>query len=94
MALWGEMYPLDVALLPIGGVFTMGPAQAAMACKLLNARHVIPMHWGTFPVLEQNTARFTTALAQLAPFCKPLLLAPGEACHFSGPDTAARLGKA
>ena len=94
MALWGEMYPLDVALLPMGGVFTMGPAQAAMACKLLNARHVIPMHWGTFAVLEQNTARFCTALPQLAPACKPLLLAPGESCHFPGPDEAARQGRA
>ncbi len=94
MALWGEMYPLDVALLPMGGIFTMGPAQAAMACKLLHARHVIPMHWGTFPVLEQNTARFTTALPQLAPFCKPLLLSPGESCRFPGPDEPAHLGRA
>ena len=82
MALWGDMYPLDVALLPIGGVFTMGPAQAAMACKLLNAPNVIPMHWGTFPVLEQNTQRFTRALPQLAPMCKALLLKPGESRSF------------
>ena len=94
MALWGEMYPLDLALLPMGGVFTMGPAQAAMACKLLGARHVIPMHWGTFPVLEQNTARFSTALPQLAPFCKPLLLSPGQSCHFDGPDQPAKPGRA
>ena len=94
MALWGEMYPLDLALLPMGGVFTMGPAQAAMACKLLGARHVIPMHWGTFPVLEQNTSRFSTALPQLAPFCKPLLLSPGQSCHFDGPDQPAKPGRA
>jgi L-ascorbate metabolism protein UlaG (beta-lactamase superfamily) len=94
MALWGEMYPLDVAMLPIGGIFTMGPAQAAMACKLLNASHVIPMHWGTFPVLEQNTARFATALSRLAPACKPLFLNPNGACYFPGPDEAARLGRA
>ena len=78
MALWGELCPLDLALLPIGGVFTMGPAQAAMACKILGATQVIPMHWGTFPVLAQNTAEFTAALSQLAPACKPLLLSPGE----------------
>ena len=82
MALWGEMYPIDVALLPIGGVFTMGPAQAAMACKLLDVPTVIPMHWGTFPVLEQNTQRFTRALPRLAPMCKALVLKPGESRTF------------
>ncbi|RPJ50955.1 MAG: hypothetical protein EHM23_34685, partial [Acidobacteria bacterium] len=41
----------DVVLLPIGGLFTMDPRQAAYACRLMNARKVIPTHYGTFPPL-------------------------------------------
>jgi L-ascorbate metabolism protein UlaG (beta-lactamase superfamily) len=51
MKLIGEMYKPDVACLPIGDVFTMGPREAAMAIKLLGVKHVIPMHYATFPVL-------------------------------------------
>ncbi|MEG2173501.1 MAG: metal-dependent hydrolase [Desulfovibrionaceae bacterium] len=62
MALWGNMYSLDVALLPIGGTFTMDAAQAAVACTLLRPHYVIPMHWGTFPVLADSTEPFKEAL--------------------------------
>ncbi len=48
MRLIGEMYKPDVALLPIGGLFTMGPREAAKACTLINPRYIIPMHYGTF----------------------------------------------
>ncbi len=51
MKLIGELYAPDIALLPIGGHFTMGPREAALAIRLLGVRHVIPMHFGTFPVL-------------------------------------------
>ncbi|MFZ0523629.1 MAG: metal-dependent hydrolase [Candidatus Acidiferrales bacterium] len=51
MKLIGELYAPDVALLPIGDYYTMGPREAAMAIRFLNVRHVIPMHFGTFPVL-------------------------------------------
>jgi L-ascorbate metabolism protein UlaG (beta-lactamase superfamily) len=51
MKLIGELYPPDVALLPIGDHYTMGPREAAMAIRFLNVRHVIPMHFGTFPQL-------------------------------------------
>lgn len=51
MKIIGELYAPDVALLPIGDHFTMGPREAALAVRLLNVRHVIPMHYGTFPVL-------------------------------------------
>jgi L-ascorbate metabolism protein UlaG (beta-lactamase superfamily) len=51
MKLIGEMYKPDVALLPIGDVFTMGPREAAMAIRLLGVKHVIPMHYATFPLL-------------------------------------------
>jgi len=78
MRLLGEMYPLDLALLPIGGHFTMDPYQAAWACKLLKCRRVLPMHWGTFPVLEAGTKRFGELLNEHAPDVELVDLAPGE----------------
>jgi len=51
MKLISELYAPDVALLPIGDHFTMGPREAALAIRLLGVRHVIPIHHGTFPVL-------------------------------------------
>jgi L-ascorbate metabolism protein UlaG (beta-lactamase superfamily) len=51
MKIIGELYAPDLALLPIGDHYTMGPREAALAVRLLNIRHVVPMHYGTFPVL-------------------------------------------
>jgi len=51
MSLIGEMYRPEVAFLPIGDRFTMDPAAAARACALLGVKQVVPMHWGTFPLL-------------------------------------------
>jgi len=51
MALIRELYAPDLVMLPIGDLFTMGPREAAHACKLLKPKAVIPMHFGTFPVL-------------------------------------------
>jgi L-ascorbate metabolism protein UlaG (beta-lactamase superfamily) len=51
MRLIRELYSPAIAFLPIGDRFTMDPAQAAKACELLGVRQVVPMHWGTFPLL-------------------------------------------
>jgi L-ascorbate metabolism protein UlaG (beta-lactamase superfamily) len=51
MKIIGDLYAPDVALLPIGDHYTMGPREAALAVRLLNVQHVVPMHFGTFPVL-------------------------------------------
>jgi L-ascorbate metabolism protein UlaG (beta-lactamase superfamily) len=51
MQLIRELYHPDLVILPIGDLFTMGPREAAAACRLLSARKVIPMHFGTFPAL-------------------------------------------
>ncbi len=51
MKLIAELYEPEVAILPIGDHYTMGPREAAMAIRLLNVKHVVPMHYGTFPVL-------------------------------------------
>ena len=51
MKLIGELYAPELACLPIGDLFTMGPREAVLAIRLLGVRHVIPMHYGTFPAL-------------------------------------------
>jgi L-ascorbate metabolism protein UlaG (beta-lactamase superfamily) len=51
MKLIGELYKPDLAMLPIGDLFTMGPREAAYAIRLLGVKHVIPMHYATFPFL-------------------------------------------
>ena len=82
MELWGQLYDIDVALLPVGGVFTMDARQAALACKLLRCKAVVPMHWGTFPLLAQNTESFKTELARLRLSCNCVEMAPGETVSF------------
>jgi len=52
MKLIGELYKPDIAFLPIGDRFTMGPDTAAMAAKWLGVKQVVPMHYGTFPLLS------------------------------------------
>ena len=51
MALIGRIYAPDVAVLPIGDHFTMGPREAAVAAELVGAPRVVPSHYGTFPLL-------------------------------------------
>jgi L-ascorbate metabolism protein UlaG (beta-lactamase superfamily) len=52
MKLIGEIYKPEVAILPIGGHYTMGPREAAHAVKLIAPKTVLPIHWGTFPPLK------------------------------------------
>ncbi|MGC8667279.1 MAG: metal-dependent hydrolase [Chthonomonadales bacterium] len=56
MALIGELYRPNLAMLPIGDHYTMSPLEAAKAVRLLGAKHVIPMHFGTFPLLQGTPA--------------------------------------
>ncbi len=78
MRLLAELYPLDVALLPIGSVYTMDPLQAAWATKLLHPKMVIPMHYRTFPALEQDASRFVELVKEQAPEVKVQILTPGQ----------------
>ena len=56
MRIIGELYKPEVAMLPIGGHFTMDPKEAAYAIRLLGAKRILPIHWGTFPMLTGNPA--------------------------------------
>ena len=78
MRLWGQLYAIDVALLPIGGAFTMDAYQASKALTLLKPRKVIPMHYRTFPVLEQDARRFIELARQEAPEVEVIVLEPGQ----------------
>ena len=61
----GEYYEPDLVLIPIGGHFTIGPKEAAYAIKeWLKPKHVIPMHYGTFPPLKGTPDEFKAALGQ------------------------------
>lgn len=62
MKLIGELNEIDVAFLPIGDNFTMGPEDASLAAEWLQAKTVVPMHYNTFPVIEQDPEKFVRML--------------------------------
>lgn len=76
MRLIGELYRPEIAFLPIGDRFTMDPAAAAKAGELLGVRQIVPMHWGTFPLLT-GTPEALKRLAEPKGI-QVLELAPGE----------------
>ena len=78
MALIGELYEPDLALLPIGDFYTMGPREAAKACELLGAPRVVPMHWGTFPVLPGTPAALREEIKKRGLSTEVVELAPGQ----------------
>ena len=66
MKLIGELYQPDLALLPIGDLFTMGPREAAYAIRLLGVKHVVPMHYATFPFLTGTVDDFRKEARDIA----------------------------
>ncbi len=62
MKLIGERNSIDLAFLPIGDNFTMGPEDAALAAEWLQAKQVVPIHYNTFPVIEQDAQAFVDSL--------------------------------
>lgn len=62
MKLIGELESIDLALIPIGDNFTMGPEDALLAAKWLKAKQVIPIHYDTFPLIEQDPKKFIDQL--------------------------------
>jgi L-ascorbate metabolism protein UlaG (beta-lactamase superfamily) len=74
MQLIGRIYSPDVAVLPIGGHFTMDPSEAAVACELLGVSRVVPCHYGTFPLLSGTP----DDLRKQAPGVEVQSIDPGE----------------
>ncbi|MCE4600332.1 MAG: metal-dependent hydrolase [Desulfurococcales archaeon] len=82
MALVGEIYKPDIALLPIGGHFTMDPVEAAKAVELIKPKVAIPMHYKTFPVLYGTPEEFEKLVKDKSPDTKVVVLKPGEKYEF------------
>jgi len=82
MSLIGELYKPDLALIPIGGYYTMGAKEAAEAVKMLKPKAVIPMHYKTFPVLAQSADEFVKIVNEKVPKVKVVTLKPGESYQF------------
>jgi L-ascorbate metabolism protein UlaG (beta-lactamase superfamily) len=76
MRLIGEMHNPQIAFLPIGDLYTMGPEQAGKACELLGVKQVVPMHYGTFPALTGTPARLRELVEPRG--VQVLELKPGE----------------
>lgn len=74
MKLIGELNNIDIAFLPIGDNFTMGPEDAVLAAKWTRAKTVVPMHYNTFPVIEQDPYQFVEKLQN----CTGKVLEAGE----------------
>jgi len=63
MALVEQLYKPELAFLPIGDHYTMGPREAALAARLIKAKTIFPMHWGTFPVLTGTPTKLAELLS-------------------------------
>ena len=66
---------VDVALLPIGDNFTMGPEDAARAVEMIQPKRVVPMHYDTFELIEQDPEEFARAVGGAAGVT---VMQPGE----------------
>ncbi|MCX5890395.1 MAG: metal-dependent hydrolase [Deltaproteobacteria bacterium] len=77
MELIKELYQPELAMLPIGSHYVMSPREAALACRLIRPKWVIPMHYKTFPVLT-GTPEELIELLKDEPGIKVIVLKPGE----------------
>ena len=77
MKILGEIYQPELSLLPIGSRFTMDPKEATYAAKLLGSKYVIPMHYGTFPLLTGTAEEFLKLMKEI-PQTKVIVVKPGE----------------
>lgn len=75
MRLIGEMYAPEVALLPIGDRYTMGIEEAVRAVELIKPKYVIPMHFGTFPIIKTDPHEFASRVGTTS---QVKVLKPGE----------------
>lgn len=73
-----DLYHPHIALLPIGDRFTMGLEEAAVATEWISPEVVIPMHYNTFPIIEQDPQIFREKVIKYNPQVKVMILQPGE----------------
>jgi len=78
MKLIPEFFKVDLMLAAIGGHFGMDPVRAALAVQMVNPKHVVPMHFGTYPILAGTPAQFKAALAKRGLANRMIEMKPGE----------------
>ena len=78
MALIGEIYQPEIALLPIGDLYTMSPREAAYAARMLKPKYIVPAHYGTFPALTGTPELLREELDKLKVTTEVVVLRPGE----------------
>ena len=78
MALIGEIYQPEIALLPIGDLYTMSPREAAYAARMLKPKYIVPAHYGTFPALTGTPEMLREELDKLKVTTEVVVLRPGE----------------
>jgi L-ascorbate metabolism protein UlaG (beta-lactamase superfamily) len=78
MALIGEIYAPDIALLPIGDLYTMSPKEAAVAARLLKPKYIVPAHYGTSAALKGTPEAFKEELKRQNVAAELVVLRPGE----------------
>ncbi len=78
----GELYKPDIALLPIGGYYTMNSREAVEAVKLIKPKVVVPMHYQTFPVLAKTAEDFVKSVNEKISEVKVVVLVPSETYSF------------
>jgi L-ascorbate metabolism protein UlaG (beta-lactamase superfamily) len=81
MQLIDRLYQPELAFLPIGDLFTMSPREAAVACRMLKVKKVIPMHFGTFPALTGTPQQLAELIKDL-PGTQVWPLEPGQAVEW------------
>jgi len=82
MKLIGEFYKPEIAILPIGDRFTMGPKEAALAARAVGCSRAIPVHYDTFPMLTGTTAEFKAELSSFD--IEAVVLEPGKSFSLEG----------
>jgi len=78
MKIIGEFFELDLSFLPIGDRYTMGVPSAVKAVEFLRTKRVIPIHYGTFPLVSADPEEFRRRVGNLA---EVIILRPGDTYH-------------
>lgn len=82
MSMIGELYKIKVALLPIGGHYTMGVKEATKAVELLKPRYVIPIHYNTFDLIKADPKELSNNIEELRLQASVIVLSPGSSFEF------------
>lgn len=78
----GDIYNPHIAILPVGGKYNMGPKLATIATQWIRPRVVVPMHYNTFPPIQQDMQVFEKRIQDTVPGVRLVILSPGESFEY------------